>query len=653
MTGMLRLLEILRREAPRICAAAGRSYEPVLLRDGIVPEPRPSHPIAHGVGVGMDESTGLNDQPDAGPDVDAGGRGSGMRLAQADPAGFIAAWLAGHPDRRRAGLYLTPPATARAILMCVSRNGGAPRTVCDPAVGAGVFLTEALRIFGPQTEVWGIDIDPMAVALARLSVWLSMPPAPVARSASIALDVCRRIRHADALLSGDPFKGAAPRTGFDLVCGNPPFGNAIEGRTSRSSEERRLFKALFPDTARGPYDRSILFVDLSAHLLSEAGGYGLLLPRALLAARYAQGLREKLHRCAPLRAILTFESSEPVPECDIAMVAWIGSRIQARAEGGGRPTVSGRMTLSGEVRIYPADSEHPARTVSASDLSGDSWGALMETADLAAIRLASRHPVFGDYFHVCASATVSEAYRLSGLIREATMGDEPPGEETESEARTDFDAGWRFVTVRLITRHRSGWGLTPARFLNNVYQRPVLPRSASVPVARAALYSRPKIIVAGLSRNVKAMLDQKGIYAGSVGTLSAIPLEGDPALVRRILRRSTLLLNGEWVSAVHRARRGPLALGGGSIPFGKRDLAALPFPAALAEEGATPDADLLARLLASEDRELPRDPRLVLGILDAAADTLLVSEEPVRRIDPASIGRWDRLTERAMAVIAG
>jgi len=568
-----RLLGTLRGSAPRLCAARGLACPRVLLGDGL---------------------------PEAGDDGDA-------VAAPRDLDGFVKAWLEEHPDRRRAGLYLTPRGAARALLREVAADGFRPRAICDPAVGAGVFLEEAISLFGPNVHVWGIDSDPLAVAFSRLAVWL-------AGSAHAPDEIARRIRWGDSLLNPEPWGG--PIAGFDLVCGNPPFGNAIERRTARSVAERRILRAAFPETARGPYDRSTLFVDLARRLLSPGGRYALLIPRALLSARYASGLREMLAREAPITRLVLYPRDAPVPGCAIAMAGWIGTR-------------SAQTVPDSSVLVQRADGE-TVRSIARDELDAGSWGALCDPDRQRSTRGVRRHPAFADFFEVTASATVSEAYSVAASIRDRRETD-PDG------------SGWPFLTVRLITRYRDRWGRVPGRFLGRTFTRPFLPRDApGLAARRASLYDRPKIVIAGLSRDVKAIRDIAGRYAGSVGTLSAVPRTDDPAAAERFLRRGALLVNSGWISAIHRGRRGPLSLAGGSIPLGRRDVAEFPFPIALAGEGAAPDGAALRAFLLEPERSIPDDPDMAVGILDAAASVLLDSDGA----DPVAFEAWDRLVQR-------
>ena len=521
---------------------------------------------------------------------------------------LVAAWIENHPDRRGAGLYLTPRKAARELLRVATSDGFRPRSILDPAVGAGVFLEEALALFGPDLVLHGLDRDPVAVALTRLALW-------IAGATRDPRDLIRRIRCTDALLDPAVRSGSLQQGGFDLVCGNPPFGNAIERRTARSVQERRLLRGSFPETARGPYDRSVLFVQQAGRLLGPQGRFALLVPRALLAARYAEALRGWLAREAPMSCLLLYPNDAPVPECAIAMVGWIGSRAGGAVN----------------VRVAAADGTLIHEVPRALAVP-ESWGALTDPLASRIEASARGHPTFAECFDVRASATVSEAYRLAGAVRDG-------GKD-----------GWVFLTAGLIDRYGDRWGASSARFLGRKLLAPILARDADgLSRSRAALYDRAKIVVAGLSRTLKARCDAEGRCAGSVGTLAVIP-RGDGQLAARLLRRGTMLLNSAWLSALHRVRRGPLALSGGSVPLGRRDIQEFPFPAPLLDEGVPVTARVIGcRRSAVSGCPLPRTPAELVGWLDAAAEVLLRNAAA----DPAEAESWDCLAQRVIFALAG
>ena len=138
----------------------------------------------------------------------------------AERLGEVYAGMRSMAERNTEGIFYTPPAVARfmttfAIEQALRNDeSGEPSRVlrivaCDPACGCGIFLVEAARLLATNyagrlfrnqpTEaqvfavmptvvfwcVYGIDIDPVAVELARIAVSLetggTVPPAALER----------------------------------------------------------------------------------------------------------------------------------------------------------------------------------------------------------------------------------------------------------------------------------------------------------------------------------------------------------------------------------------------------------------------------------------------------------------------------------------
>lgn len=209
--------------------------------------------------------------------------------------------------RKRTGSYYTPEALTQIVasrafdaLAGVLGDAGVaarPSFVLDPALGAGAFLVQAGRQLAQrsgrtpaevvQHELFGVDVSPLAVAVAEASLWL------LADSRDLSLEAAgANLREADALCSvtagnrlgrrGVDFAELLPDDahGFDLVLGNPPWV-AFAGRATqplaRALREhyRRNFRAF-----RGYPTLHALFVELAARV-APRGVVALLVPSPL------------------------------------------------------------------------------------------------------------------------------------------------------------------------------------------------------------------------------------------------------------------------------------------------------------------------------------------------------------------------------------
>ena len=229
-------------------------------------------------------------------------------------------------------------------------------TVLDPACGSGAFLIHALdyllrearrveaerqRLSGGQAflfdddaatkdilsrNIFGVDINPASVELARLALWLH-----TARAGSALSDLDATIRDGNSLVGPDianvnpdyallpdtgkerinPFDWAAAfpqvmaRGGFDCVVGNPPYVKLQNYKRVLPEVAEYLARATAPGLGTsGPRYRSaqtgntdlfLPFIEKGLALLAPEGRMGVIAPSLWLLNEYGEGLRRLVH----------------------------------------------------------------------------------------------------------------------------------------------------------------------------------------------------------------------------------------------------------------------------------------------------------------------------------------------------------------------
>jgi predicted RNA methylase len=236
-------------------------------------------------------------------------------------------------EARRRGAYFTPvPIAAEVTRRALAGGPGRPR-VLDPAMGTGVFLLEAARQIagdGDRASVaesclYGIDLDPIAVRVAVLSIWLETGARP-------------EVLH-QHLVQGDALAEEVSVPEVDVVLGNPPWGKGY------SWEERERLRERFPDVMASSFDTAKLFVDLGSRW--TRGTLGMVLPQAFAAQeRHADVRGVLLQRLAP-RA--SFDLGDAFPDAAAPACALVFSQKpgSATTEVGGEPLPATAWTDSG------------------------------------------------------------------------------------------------------------------------------------------------------------------------------------------------------------------------------------------------------------------------------------------------------------------
>jgi SAM-dependent methyltransferase len=420
------------------------------------------------------------------------------------------------PSQRKAtGAYYTPPALVRLLLAHALQSG--MNDVLDPACGAGDFLI-AVRDRLPCARLVGVDIDPTAVARARAT----LPGA--------------HIYHADALLH--PPAALQPAS-FDLVIGNPPFVNAIEGDFDHLKKQLR---ARYPDV-RGAADLAHYFLRQAIDLVRPGGRVALVLPRAILNSPAAQTIRANLP--AHLRPNMIY-----APErCDFFPGAAVFVCL---------------LVLGPEPRCRVSTDPDPV-TAQFHDVptpTGENWWAAVH--GFAAVDAPRPGAPLSTQFQVVGSMTAGDAYDLLPHLVDSEAG-----------------PGLKFTTTGLIDPRRCLWGTRRCRYLRHDFNYPRIPDSTETaltpslarPLARAR---RPKILVAGLARRVEAFLDAAGEHLGAVSTFSIFHPQDDVEALRELLDQ----LLSPRVSVDLMRSLGANAMRGRHITMKKSYLHALPIAAA-------------------------------------------------------------------------
>ena len=205
-----------------------------------------------------------------------------------DTLGLLYLALRGLRERKKTGAYYTPEKIAHRLMDALfidNRRNSTPSasdpccgTVLDPCCGTGQFL---LGLPGeiPSENIYGCDLDPLAIAITRINMALRDP--------ACTLSLLRDHFTVRDFLQDVPAPGI-----FGCILGNPPWGYAF------TPEEKQKLKKHFSLPGR-TLESAALFTLQALSCLAPSGELAFVLPESLLSvAAHAPFRRQLRGTCA-------------------------------------------------------------------------------------------------------------------------------------------------------------------------------------------------------------------------------------------------------------------------------------------------------------------------------------------------------------------
>ncbi len=242
-------------------------------------------------------------------------------------------------------------------------------TIVDPACGSGAFLIAALRHLLREwhalqavrrqalkdftvreddalvrdilrANIYGVDINPAAVEIAQLALWLH-----TARSDRPLSSLDHTIRDGNSLIDDSFYKGLDnlglydeeqkdrvhtfnweerfPETGgrFDVVVGNPPYVKLQNFRRVHDDMAEFLRDGRpalhipgYASAQTGNFDLYLPFIEKGLQLLNDNGRLGYIAPSLWTVNEYGEGLRSLIEKTRQLERWLDFKSYQVFEE---------------------------------------------------------------------------------------------------------------------------------------------------------------------------------------------------------------------------------------------------------------------------------------------------------------------------------------------------
>lgn len=330
------------------------------------------------------------------------------------------------------------------------------------------------------------------------------------------------------------------RGGFDIVVGNPPYVDSEE-MVKTMAEMREQCKKIY-SSAVGNWDLFIVFIERAVSLLKNNGIQAFIVPNKLIGERYSERLRVLLQEDTSLLTLRDYSNVNVFSSVDVYPCVYILSKSNVNREV--------LFELMSSETEYEYSNLVP-RNVFELDILWDKY--FFPPKIVSLVNKLSMHPnLESQSVNIENAATVNEAYLVKNLIVE-----KPLNEQT-----------FKMINTGLIDRYVSKWCSREMRYLKDVYDKPYVD-TTELNDRRKEQSQSPKLIIAGMTRELEVYLDANGEYYAAKSTLI---IQGD----LKDLSFLCALLNSKLITFWYRVIFNSLSLSGGYLKINKACLSQIP-----------------------------------------------------------------------------
>ena len=342
------------------------------------------------------------------------------------------------------------------------------------------------------------------------------------------------------------FHDVFSKGGFDIVIGNPPYIDS-ETMTATIPKEREIYADTYK-CAVGNWDMFVVFIEKGLQICSKSGIYTFIIPNKLIAAKYAQILREEIEKTSIVEIrdysrVDVFTNASVYP-CTLICCATSKYDYQLL------------FTTMGDKQ----DIANTNRVDLNIFMTCPYWDVFFRDSNVMSLiqKYLSNKPLCqNEDFTILGAATVSEAYLVKGVIID----------------KKEIPDSYKIINTGTIDKYMSLWGVVPMQYIKGKYMFPRIHKRDLLRINKTRLNQSmsTKIIVAGMSKEIEAVYDVGETLAGKS---TSIVLSNDSDRLKYLLG----ILNSKLSSFVLNIIFNSLKMSGGFLNVGTREISSITLP---------------------------------------------------------------------------
>jgi len=401
-------------------------------------------------------------------------------------------------------------------------------TICDPACGSGAFLNQALefliaehqyidelqaKLFGDamvlsevenailENNIYGVDINDESIDIAKLSLWLRTAQKGRKLTSLNNNIKCGNSLIDDPTVAGDKafnwqteFPEVFEKGGFDVIIGNPPYVSNKDMHRHGMQNQINHWNEKFESSKSGNYDIFIPFIEQGMRLVKENQSLSFIIPNKFLSAKYSKSLLNLISNDYTFDEVIDYSNINVFADASVYPIIITISNIKQKEKV--KKSVNRIIVEQGafeEFGIHRKWDYINLKFLDSIDKESDSIISKIEMSKNTLNNELSFEPGINGFQFTNYAQCVTD-----GKVNEDSK---------------------RLTVTGSIDPHIFTNNIT--RYKKKDYVKPYITYDSEIiSEGKWALFSRPKVMVAGMTKIIEASLDAEGKYAPAVSVYS-------------------------------------------------------------------------------------------------------------------------------------